>query len=117
MRFICVVTITSASSRGVAPPASPVPLPRATNGRPCLRAMRTAAATSAADLGQQTATAWPSLTPASCAYERELEWLGARTGRTERGAQIGEERVVCDPEPTRSDVSADAANDSVRPDP
>ena len=29
-----VVTITSGSSTGVAPPASPVPLPRATNGRP-----------------------------------------------------------------------------------
>ena len=34
-RFIWVVTITTGSSSGVAPPARPVPLPRATNGRPC----------------------------------------------------------------------------------
>ena len=92
-----VVTITTASSSGVAPPASPVPLPRATNGRPCRRAMRTAAATSSADRGQHTATAWPSLTPGVAAVERELERLRARTGRTERIAQISEERVVrCD---------------------
>ena len=32
-RFSWVVTITTGSSTGVAPPASPVPLPRATNGR------------------------------------------------------------------------------------
>ena len=80
-RFIWVVTITSGSSSGVAPPASPVPLPRATNGRPWRRAMRTAAATSSADRGQHTATALPSLTPASRRVQRELERLGARTGR------------------------------------
>ena len=54
----------------------------------------TAAATSSADRGQHTATACPSLTPASRAYDREFERLRARTGRTERVAQIDEERVV-----------------------
>ena len=41
------MTITTGSPIGVAPPASPVPLPRATNGRSWRAATRTAAATSA----------------------------------------------------------------------
>ena len=61
IRFMCVVTITSGSSTGVAPPASPVPLPRATNERSWRAAIRTAAATSSAERGKHTAAASPTL--------------------------------------------------------
>ena len=47
MRFIFVVEMTIAPSGGTAPPARPVPEPRATNGTPCRRATRTHACTSA----------------------------------------------------------------------
>ena len=86
-RFIWVVTITTGSSSGVAPPASPVPLPRATNGRSWRRATRTAAATSSADRGQHTASASPRADARVARVQRELERLGARTASgTERSA-------------------------------
>ena len=46
--------------------------------------------------GQHTATARASVDPGVAPVERELERLGTRTGRTERGAEIGEQRVVSD---------------------
>ena len=68
MRSIFVVTITTGSPTGTAPPASPVPEPRATNGRPCRRAMRTAAATSSVDGGKHATAASPASTDASRPY-------------------------------------------------
>src|SRR3954462_7826891 len=56
-RFIFVVTIIIASSSGVAPPASPVPAPRATNGWPCRTAMRMAACTYSVLVGKHTTPA------------------------------------------------------------
>ena len=110
--------MTSGSSTGVAPPASPVPLPRATNGRPWRAATRTAAATSSPERGKHTTAARPRATPASRAYERELERLGARAVGTERRLQIGEERarVVDDHETTTAvayarDLMAQASAD------
>jgi hypothetical protein len=60
MRSIFVVTITTGSPTGTAPPASPVPAPRATNGRPWARAARTHACTSAVSRGKHTTAARPS---------------------------------------------------------
>ena len=54
-----VVTMTTPPSQGMAPPVRPVPAPRAVTGRPCLRAMRTAAATSSASAGKTTASGMP----------------------------------------------------------
>ena len=86
--------MTTGSPSGVAPPASPVPLPRATNGRPWRRATRTAAATSSVDRGQHTATRVTFGDTGVARVQRELERLGARTRRAPtRGAQIVEERV------------------------
>src|SRR3954454_5113748 len=56
-RFILVVTIIIASSSGVAPPARPVPAPRATKGCSWRTAMRTAACTSAVLVGKHTTPA------------------------------------------------------------
>ncbi len=67
-RFIFVVAMTSAWSNGVAPPASPVPAPRATNGTPCRTAATTAACTSAVVNGKQTTPAVPSMFEASRRY-------------------------------------------------
>ena len=85
--------MTTGSPSGVAPPARPVPLPRATNGRPWRRATRTAAATSSADSGQHTATASPSATPASRAYRARARAARRSHAGTDRGAEIVEERV------------------------
>src|SRR5690606_15352203 len=68
MRSILVVTITTGSPTGTAPPASPVPEPRATNGRPWRRAICTAAATSAVSRGKQATAADPASTEASRPY-------------------------------------------------
>ena len=54
--------ITMPSATGTAPPESPVPAPRATNGAPCARQARTAACTSSVDRGRTTACGtarWP----------------------------------------------------------
>ena len=59
--FIFVRVITNAPSSGVAPPARPVPEPRATNGTPWRTAARTAACTCAVDTGKHTAPATPSM--------------------------------------------------------
>ena len=67
-RFILVVTTTTGPSRGTAPPASPVPEPRATNGRPWWRAARTHACTSAVLVGKHTTAAAPSMLEASRRY-------------------------------------------------
>ena len=94
-RFIWVVTITTGSPSGVAPPARPVPLPRATNGRPCRRAI----AHRGRDLVGRPRPAHgdrarPSRTPASRAYSASSSGSALAPVRTERGAEIGEERVV-----------------------
>ena len=70
MRFILVVTITTGgmSPAGVAPPASPVPEPRGTNGPPWSRQTRTAAATSAVVSGKHTTAASPVIMEASRRY-------------------------------------------------
>ena len=52
-----VVTMSSASCSGVAPPARPVPLPRVTNGTAHSLAVATAKATSAVERGKHTAPA------------------------------------------------------------
>ena len=65
IRFILVSEITTAPSGGTAPPASPVPEPRATNGTPAAAATRTHAATSAVLTGKQTTDAAPAMCPAS----------------------------------------------------
>ncbi len=65
MRFIFVVAITTAPSGGTAPPARPVPEPRATNGTPWRLAMSTHALTSSVETGKHTATAAPSMCDAS----------------------------------------------------
>ena len=65
MRFIFVVAMTTAPSGGTAPPASPVPEPRATNGTPWRSATCTQACTSAVVVGKHTATAAPSMFEAS----------------------------------------------------
>ena len=57
--------MTTGQPTGVAPPASPVPLPRATKGRSWRAATATAAATCSAVSGKQTAAASPVATPAS----------------------------------------------------
>ena len=88
------MTITTGSSTGVAPPARPVPLPRATNGRPCRAATRTAAATSSLERGKQTAAARAALDAGVACVERELERLGARPVGAERRLEIGDERAV-----------------------
>ena len=51
--------MTTGSSSGTAPPARPVPEPRATNGRPWRRAARTHACTSAVVIGKHTTAAAP----------------------------------------------------------
>ena len=50
------ITISTPSERGSAPPDSPVPLPRATNGTPAAAHARTTEATSA-DVAGSTASA------------------------------------------------------------
>ena len=59
------MTITTGRPTGVAPPASPVPLPRATKGRSWRAVTATAAPTSSGVEGKQTAPASPVATPAS----------------------------------------------------
>src|SRR5437588_5749764 len=68
MRVILVVTITTGSPTGVAPPARPVPEPRGTNGRPWARHTRTAAWTSSVVSGKHTTSARPEMIDASRAY-------------------------------------------------
>ena len=51
-RFILVSVMTTAPSSGVAPPARPVPAPRATNGVPWATATRTTACTSSVVVGK-----------------------------------------------------------------
>ena len=92
MRSILVVTMTTGSSSGTAPPASPVPEPRARNGRPCRRAARTHACTSAVVSGKQTTAARPVMFDASPLVERELERLGANAVGAERSPQVLDER-------------------------
>ena len=92
MRSILVVTMTTGSSSGTAPPASPVPEPRATNGRPCRRAARTQACTSAvvereADDGGPTGHV-----RGVALVERELERLGANAIGAESSPQVLDER-------------------------
>ncbi len=65
MRSILVSTTTSAGCAGTAPPASPVPAPRATTGMPWWPAAFTSAATSSVDSGKATTAASPRLTPPS----------------------------------------------------
>src|SRR5918993_1435255 len=60
-RFILVVVTTIAPSGGTAPPASPVPEPRATKGTSWAQATSTHAWTSAVDVGKQTAAAAPCI--------------------------------------------------------
>ncbi len=67
-RFIFVVAMTTAPSGGTAPPASPVPEPRATNGTPWRAAICTHDRTSSVETGKHTATAAPSMCEASCRY-------------------------------------------------
>src|SRR6516165_1376721 len=61
IRFILVVTMMTGTTSpvGTAPPESPVPEPRGTNGRPWSRLIRTAALTSLAVIGKQTTAAFP----------------------------------------------------------
>ena len=62
-------TITTAPSSGVAPPARPVPAPRATNGMPCGDGdAATTACTSSVVVGKQTTPAAPSMFDASRRY-------------------------------------------------
>jgi len=54
-----VVTITTGSLQGTAPPESPVPAPLATNARPWAVATLTHAATSSVDSAKHTGPARP----------------------------------------------------------
>ena len=77
-------------TEGVAPPARPVPLPRATKGRPWRRATRTAAATA---LGRLRPAHRERVRPPRLPRRRvqgELERFGARTFRADRVAKIVE---------------------------
>ena len=93
MRLSRVVTITTGSSTGVAPPARPVPLPRATNGRSWRAATRTASATSRPVRGKHTDRRAARRDAGVARVERELERFGARPIGAEDRPQIGEERV------------------------
>ena len=85
--------MTTGSSTGVAPPARPVPLPRATNGRSWRAAIRTAAATSSPERGKHTTAARPRATPASRAYSASSRGSArARSGPSCR-LEVGEERA------------------------
>jgi hypothetical protein len=59
------MTTGGESPTGTAPPASPVPDPRGTIGRPWARLTLMMAATSAVLTGRQTTPATPSMTDAS----------------------------------------------------
>ena len=87
------MTITTGSSTGVAPPARPVPLPRATNGRSWRAATRTASATSRPERGKHTTAADPTRDAGVARVEGELERFGARPVVTEDRPQVGEERA------------------------
>ena len=73
--------MTSGSPTGVAPPARPVPLPRATNGRPCRAATRTAAATSAPRRREAHRGRCAPVHPGVALVERELQRLRTRLVR------------------------------------
>ena len=92
-RLSRVVTITTGSSTGVAPPARPVPLPRATNGRSWRAATRTASATSRPVRGKHTTAARAARDARVAGVERELERFGARPIGSEDRPQVGEERA------------------------
>ena len=64
-RFIFEIEMTTEPAIGTAPPARPVPEPRATNGAPWATAVATQWATSAVEVGKHTAAATPSMCPAS----------------------------------------------------
>src|SRR3954469_12629335 len=68
IRFIFASEITTAPASGVAPPASPVPEPRATNAVPCSTQALTTARTSSVEVGKQTIDALPTKLDASRRY-------------------------------------------------
>ncbi len=65
MRVMRAVVTTRASPMGVAPPASPVPLPLGTMARSCATAMRTQACTCSVVVGSATSAQPPSTIEAS----------------------------------------------------
>ena len=85
--------MTTGSSSGVAPPARPVPLPRATNGRPWRRGphrggdlragTRKAHRDGAADRDAGVSR-----------VQRELERFGTRTILADGGSEVGDELLV-----------------------
>ena len=77
----------------MAPPARPVPLPRATNGRSWRAATRTASATSSTVRGKHTTAAAPAGDAGIARVQRELERFGARAVGSEGRLQVGEERA------------------------
>ena len=88
IRFIFVSEITTAPSGGTAPPARPVPDPRATNGTPASAAMPTHSATSAVVVGKHTTEATPAMCPASRRYrDNSAPLFRTRSGpRTRRNS-------------------------------
>ena len=104
MRFIFVVEMTTAPSGGTAPPARPVPDPRATNGTPWRTAMATHAWTSSVDSGKHTATAPPSMPDASWRYsDSSVAPSRTRSGERARRRSSISERV---PTPDRRGAAA-----------
>ena len=84
--------MTTASSSGTAPPASPVPEPRATNGTPWRAATRTHACTSAVEFGKHTTPAAPEMFERVSGVQAPLGAARAHTIGHERGSQIVDER-------------------------
>ncbi len=75
---------------GTAPPDSPVPDPRGTNGRPWARLTRTAAATSAVLVGKQMTAAWPASMDASRRYSAN----SVGSARTRSGARAAARSAI-----------------------
>ncbi len=92
-RFMRVVTITRGSSTGVAPPARPVPLPRATNERPWRFAHCTAYATWSVDVGKHTRDRAASFDAGIASVQRELQGFRARLPGAESTFEIGDDRL------------------------
>ena len=87
--------MTTGSSTGVAPPARPVPLPRATNGRSWrARDAHRGGDVVARRAGSTPTAARPAVDTRVARVERELERLGARPVGSEGRLEVGEQRVV-----------------------
>ena len=110
IRFRWVVTITTGRPTGVAPPARPVPLPRATKGRSWRAATATAAATSVGRRGEAHRGRLAGGDAGVAAVEGELERLGPRPAvcRAPAWRSASSAAIVVDPRslPTASVRSA-----------